>query len=180
MTTRTQLNGQITIIKLTSLFLTVISLFFNNPTSFQSNVSQASSPHDRLLKLLESIYALMYAVECSSPTFFVYYIILYRFYSYYSWFVLSPFTELCIADQETNFAFVCLLALRHPHMSSKVTQVRIFRYHSKFFLDRKFTVRTIQHVLTFSWKYSPRSWRLQWPVSRKAVLFHEFISAVKC
>ena len=63
-------------------------------------------------------------------------------------------------------------------MSWKVTQVRIFRYHSKFFLDRKFTVRTIHHVLTFSWKYSSWSCRFQWPVSRKAVLFHAFISAV--
>ena len=84
--------------------------------------------------------------------------------------------------------FVCVSALRHPYMSSKVTQVRIFRYHaalntrwfsfSKFFLDRKFMVRTIHHVFSFSWKYSSRPWRFQWPVSRKAVLFHEFISAV--
>ena len=74
-------------------------------------------------------------------------------------------------------------------MSSKMTQLRMFRYHtafdtqcftsSKFFLvlDRKFTVRTIHHVSTF-WKYSSRPWRFQWPVSRKAVLFHEFISSV--
>ena len=45
--------------------------------------------------------------------------------------------------------FVCLSALRHRYMNSKVNQVRIFRYHSKFFLDRKFTVRTILHVFTF-------------------------------
>ena len=73
---------------------------------------------------------------------------------------------------------VCVLALRHPYMSLKVTQVRISRYHSKFFLDRKFTVRTSRRVFTFSWKYSSRSWRFQWPVSRKAVLVHAFISAV--
>ena len=63
--------------------------------------------------------------------------------------------------------FVCVSALRHPYMSSKVTQVRIFHYHaafdtrcfsfSKFFLNRKFTVRTIHHVFRFSWKYSSRS-----------------------
>ena len=63
-----------------------------------------------------------------------------------------------------NFAFVrlfvcCVSALRHPYMSSKVTLVHIFRYHAAFdtwFLDRKFTVRTIHHVFTFSWKYSSR------------------------
>ena len=91
--------------------------------------------------------------------------------------------------QDLDFC-ICLSALLHPYMSSKVTQVRMFHYQkvkhwvskaaSKFFLDldRKFTVRTIHHVFTFSWKYSSRSWRFQWPVSRKAVLFHEFISAV--
>ena len=52
--------------------------------------------------------------------------------------------------------FVCLSALRHPYMSSKITQVRMFRYYaafdtgrfsfSKFILDRKFKVRTIHHV----------------------------------
>ena len=87
-----------------------------------------------------------------------------------------------------NFVFVRVSALRHPYMSSKVTRVRMFRYHaafdtrwfsfSKFFFHRKFTIRTIHDVFTFSWKYSSRPWRFQWPVSRKAVLFHEFISAV--
>ena len=65
----------------------------------------------------------------------------------------SPFTELCIANQISIYKilclFVCLSALRHRYMNSKVNQVRIFRYHSKFFLDTKFTVRTIRHVFTF-------------------------------
>ena len=46
-----------------------------------------------------------------------------------------------------NFAlvhlFVSVSALRYPYMSWKITQVRIFRYYSKFFLDRKFKVITI-------------------------------------
>ena len=87
-----------------------------------------------------------------------------------------------------NVLFVSVSALRHPYTSSKVTQVRMFRYHaafdtrwfsfSKFFFNRKFTVRTMRHVFIFSWKHSSRPWRFQWPVSRKAVLFREFISAV--
>ena len=95
------------------------------------------------------------------------------------WFVKtrSRFVKFCVCQ------FVCVLALRHPYISSKVTQVHIiFRYHSKFFFDRKFTggtiLYTVHHVFTFSWKYSSRSWKFQWPVLRKAVLFHVFISTV--
>ena len=55
-----------------------------------------------------------------------------------------------------NFAFVCVSALRHPFMSSKVTTTLPsilggLASRSSFF-DRKFTVRTIHHVFTFSWK----------------------------
>ena len=67
-----------------------------------------------------------------------------------------------------------------------VTQVRIFCYHaafdtwfsfSKFILDRKFMVKITHHFLYFLVdQYSSRAWRFQWPVSRKAVLFYEFIS----
>ena len=55
-----------------------------------------------------------------------------------------------------------------PSRSSSLILIENSRTHSW----------TIHYVFTFSWKYSSRPWRFQWPVSRKAVLFHEFISAV--
>ena len=63
---------------------------------------------------------------------------------------------------------ICLSVCRHyvVHIcAQKLHKLpRYLRYHaafntqwfsfSKFFLDRKFTVRTIHHVFTFLWKYS--------------------------
>ena len=73
-----------------------------------------------------------------------------------------------------NFASVCRHYVIHIFESGSSAHVPLPRCH-RF---EVFTIRTIHHVFTFSWKYSSRPWRFQWPVSRKTVLFHEFVSAV--
>ena len=73
-----------------------------------------------------------------------------------------------------NFASVCrhyVIHILESGSSAYVPVPRCLRFEV-------FTIRTIHHVFTFSWKYLSRPWRFQWSVSRKAVLFHEFVSAL--
>ena len=101
----------------------------------------------------------------------------------------SRFVKFCVCLS------VCRRYVIHIWARKLLKLPRYLRYHaafdtrwfsfSKFFLDRKFPVRTIHHIFTFLWKYSSTHQGFinsfinsSRPVSRKAVLFHEFISAV--